>query len=256
MQSIAAAGGRSRCSTSRRRATLMEGEVPPQVGNDHPTSMPTSAYATADGYINVAAVGQGDVARRLRGDRPARPGRATREFKTAADRAKNRKALNAEHERDSLAAKTSDEWVDDPQQGGRALRPDLQHGPGVRRPAGAAHAGCAAEVKHRSSGEIRPRQPAGRLSRTPAKLVAATPERGEHTDEVLREMGFSDLTPASQDPLKQKGISDGRTQNLDRRRRRHGPVLQPGEDERHELRHVAWRCRRRSPNWTPIRRCA
>src|SRR5881296_3856156 len=38
---------------------LMKGEVPPQVGNDHPTSMPTSAYKTADGYINVACSGEG-----------------------------------------------------------------------------------------------------------------------------------------------------------------------------------------------------
>src|SRR5205814_529493 len=37
----------------------MKGEVPGQVGNDHPTSMPTSAYKTADGYINVAASGDG-----------------------------------------------------------------------------------------------------------------------------------------------------------------------------------------------------
>src|SRR3954471_3195609 len=36
---------------------LMKGEVPGQAGNDHPTSMPTSAYKTADGYINVAAAG-------------------------------------------------------------------------------------------------------------------------------------------------------------------------------------------------------
>ena len=35
----------------------MDGQVPPQVGNDHPTSMPTSAYRTADGHINVAASG-------------------------------------------------------------------------------------------------------------------------------------------------------------------------------------------------------
>src|SRR6185436_10839676 len=35
----------------------MSGEVPEQVGNDHPTSMPTSAYATSDGHINVAASG-------------------------------------------------------------------------------------------------------------------------------------------------------------------------------------------------------
>ena len=38
---------------------LMTGEVAEQVGNDHPTSMPTSAYKTADGYINVGASGDG-----------------------------------------------------------------------------------------------------------------------------------------------------------------------------------------------------
>jgi crotonobetainyl-CoA:carnitine CoA-transferase CaiB-like acyl-CoA transferase len=38
---------------------LLGGEVPAQMGNDHPTSMPTSAYPTADGYINVAATGSG-----------------------------------------------------------------------------------------------------------------------------------------------------------------------------------------------------
>ena len=42
---------------------LMNGEVPPQVGNDHPTSMPTSAYKTADSYINVGASGDGMWAR-------------------------------------------------------------------------------------------------------------------------------------------------------------------------------------------------
>src|SRR6478672_11778985 len=36
---------------------LMKNEVPPQMGNDHPTSMPTSAYRTKDGYINVACSG-------------------------------------------------------------------------------------------------------------------------------------------------------------------------------------------------------
>ena len=35
----------------------MSGEVPQQVGNDHPTSMPTSAYTTLDGHMNVAASG-------------------------------------------------------------------------------------------------------------------------------------------------------------------------------------------------------
>ena len=39
---------------------LMSGEVPKQAGNDHPTSMPTSVYKTADGHINIAATGEGN----------------------------------------------------------------------------------------------------------------------------------------------------------------------------------------------------
>src|SRR5947208_1240499 len=72
---------------------LMKGEVPPQVGNDHPTSMPTSAYATADGHINVAASGEGTCARRCeatgREDLLARE-----EFRDNQKRAQNRVALN------------------------------------------------------------------------------------------------------------------------------------------------------------------
>src|ERR671929_74052 len=72
----------------------MKGEVPGQVGNDHPTSMPTSAYKTKDGYINVAASGDGMWKRicelfgrkELIGDE---------RFKTNELRAKNRVALNA-----------------------------------------------------------------------------------------------------------------------------------------------------------------
>src|SRR5579872_6745269 len=35
----------------------MSGEVPAQVGNDHPTNVPTSVYTTSDGYLSVAATG-------------------------------------------------------------------------------------------------------------------------------------------------------------------------------------------------------
>ena len=32
-------------------------EVPAQAGNDHPTSIPTGVFQTADGHINIAAAG-------------------------------------------------------------------------------------------------------------------------------------------------------------------------------------------------------
>src|SRR5271168_2555390 len=43
---------------------LLAGEVPEQAGNNHPTSIPTGVFATADGHINIAASGA-DLFRRL-----------------------------------------------------------------------------------------------------------------------------------------------------------------------------------------------
>src|ERR671933_404923 len=37
---------------------LIKGEVPPQAGNNHPTSIPTGVFKTADGHINIASAGQ------------------------------------------------------------------------------------------------------------------------------------------------------------------------------------------------------
>src|SRR5215475_11639086 len=37
---------------------LIKGEIPPQAGNNHPTSIPTGVFKTSDGYINIAAAGQ------------------------------------------------------------------------------------------------------------------------------------------------------------------------------------------------------
>jgi len=89
---------------------LKEGEVPLQVGNDHPTSMPTSAYQTADGHLNVAASGEGMWQRLCksigREDLLARP-----EFKDQPGRAKHRAALNAELNA-ALAKKTSAHWIE------------------------------------------------------------------------------------------------------------------------------------------------
>src|ERR1700704_4882262 len=88
----------------------MKGDVPGQVGNDHPTSMPTSAYKTADGYINVAASGDGMWQRicKLFG----REDLATdARFKTNELRAKNRAALNATMS-EALAKRSSAEWIE------------------------------------------------------------------------------------------------------------------------------------------------
>src|SRR3954464_14423108 len=89
---------------------LMKSEVPGQVGNDHPTSMPTSAYKTADGYINVAASGDGMWKKVC--EVISRPDlKDDDRFRSNEARAKNRAPLNAEMNK-ALATKPSAHWID------------------------------------------------------------------------------------------------------------------------------------------------
>jgi len=167
---------------------LMDGEVPPQVGNDHPTSMPTSAYTTADGYINIGASGEG-MWKRLcpavgRPELLARP-----EFEGGANRAKNRKALNAELN-SALSVKKSEEWISLLNAAGVPCGPIYSMDQVFADPQ-VQHLHAAATVKHPVLGEIRVVNQAVGLSRTPATMASATPEIGQHTDEVLAEVGYS-----------------------------------------------------------------
>jgi len=167
----------------------MSGEVPQQVGNDHPTSMPTSAYTTVFFFMNVAASGTKMWQRVCeaigRPDLFEHP-----DFKTAEARAGNRTSLNAELNQ-GFVKKKSAEWVAILNAAGVPCGPiysmdQVFTDPQVR------HLQAAAEVEHRTLGRIRLINQPVKLSRTPAKLAAASPERGEHTVEVLREAGYSD----------------------------------------------------------------
>jgi formyl-CoA transferase len=167
---------------------LMAGEVPPQVGNDHPTSMPTSAYTTADGHINIGASGEGMWKRLC----PAvgRPDLLERaEFQGGANRARNRQALNAELN-SALKPRTSEEWISLLNAAGVPCGPIYTMDQVFADPQ-VQHLQAAATVKHPVLGDIRVVNQAVGLSRTPATMVSATPDIGQHTDEVLAEAGYA-----------------------------------------------------------------
>ena len=166
---------------------IQSGEVATQMGNDHPTTMPTSAYATADGHMNIAASGT-SMWKRLcvainRGDLIENP-----DFKEMAGRSKNRIALNAEIEK-STCTKKSAEWQEILNEAGIPCGPIYSVDQTFADPQ-VQHLGVAVEVSHPRLGQRKILNQMVKLSRTPAGFVAATPDKGMHTDEVLAELGY------------------------------------------------------------------
>jgi formyl-CoA transferase len=179
---------------------LMEKEVPPQVGNDHPTSMPTSAYRTKDGHINVAASGEGMWASLCkaieREDMLSSP-----DFKGGKKRAENRKQLNAAIE-EALRKKTSADWIEILNKAGIPCGPIYNVGEVFADPQ-VRYLGIATPVEHPKLGRYDVLANAAVLSRTPARVATATPEIGEHTDEILKELNYNAAEIAK---LRQGGV--------------------------------------------------
>ena len=88
---------------------LVDGDVPPQSGNNHPTSIPTGVFRTSDGHINIAGAGQG-IWRRCAKTLGLEALLVDPDFATEKARSANRDALNRLIEERTLTG-TSNHWV-------------------------------------------------------------------------------------------------------------------------------------------------
>jgi crotonobetainyl-CoA:carnitine CoA-transferase CaiB-like acyl-CoA transferase len=173
---------------------LIKHEVPGQAGNNHPTSIPTGVFTTADGYINVACAGQKIWERFCQAVDAPRLADSP-DYKTAAARLKNRDALNAEIDK-IMSHRTSADWVDALNEAGVPCGPIYSIDQVFADPQ-VEHLGIAQSVA-KPDGETLTvvGQPVA-LSRTPSRIVVAPPEIGQHTDEVLKEFGYADAEIAA-----------------------------------------------------------
>ncbi len=167
---------------------LIGKEIPPQAGNDHPTGIPTGVFKTADGHMNIAASGQ-HMYRRLCEALDVKHLVDDPRFKTPQDRSKNRLACNAELEK-ATATKTSAEWVDILNKAGVPCGPILNVKE-VFEDEQVRALGLATKIRHPRLGEQEVQNLPVTLSRTPGAVRTASPDLGEHTDQVLGELGYS-----------------------------------------------------------------
>ena len=167
---------------------LMEKEIAPQAGNNHPTSIPTGVFKTSDGHINIATTG-GRIWERFAQAVGAPEWIDNPDYATAPARSKNRDALNATINV-LTEKKSSGTWVTELNAAGVPCGP-IYSIDQMFADAQVEHLGIAQDVPNPEGRHIRLVGQPMTLSRTPSKMVARPPEFGEQTDEVLAEFGFS-----------------------------------------------------------------
>ena len=162
---------------------LMKGEVPEQAGNNHPTSIPTGVYKTRDGYMNLAVAGHKIWVRMCQAI-GAPELQAHSDYATATLRSQNRDQLHADLE-DLLSARDTTDWIELLNQAGVPCGPIHSIDKAFADPQ-ARHLGIVQKV-----GEVPYLGQPVTLSRTPSHVVAHPPAQGEHTADVLRELGYA-----------------------------------------------------------------
>ena len=167
---------------------LMKGEVAGQAGNFHPTSPGTGMFQTADGYINVAASGD-NLWRRFCEAAGAKDLLDDPDFATVAARAKNRDALIA-HLNEIIGRHPNAYWVELLNRVGVPCGPINTIDQTFADPQ-VQHLGIARPVSHPKLGPQRVVGQPIHLSGYPQPdELQPTPDQGQHTDEVLRELGY------------------------------------------------------------------
>lgn len=179
---------------------LIEGDVPSQAGNYHPTSIPTGVYKAKDGYMNIAVFGS-KIWERFCDILGAPEWVTDGRYKDKQGRSINRDSINAEINR-RLAAQDCAYWVERFNAGGVAcgLINDVK---GVFEEPQVQHLGIVKEVVSKHHGSQRLVGQPMQLERTPSTIARAAPKRGEHSEEILKEIG---LEAAELAILKSKGV--------------------------------------------------
>jgi len=182
-------GGQVALLTYQAGRYFATGSAPQRIGNRHASIAPYEMFKASDGYVNVAVANEPmwqrfckalDLTELLSDER----------FSTNPDRVTNRTPLSATIEA-RLASLTVAEIID------RLENAEVPVGPvydlaQVFADPQSEHLGMAMATPHPKVPDLRTTGFPYRLSETPPEVRRAPPLLGEHTTEVLRELGYTD----------------------------------------------------------------
>ena len=177
----------------------VDGDVPPQEGNNHPTFVPMGTFKTEDGYVNLAPMESmwSKFCHALR----LADMENDEKFATGDARFQNRQEVDARIEEVTLTKSTA-HWVELLNEAGIPCGPIYKLDE-VFEDEQVKHLGVAQTVEAPGRGETTILGQPVTLDRTPSKLAAGSPRLGQHVDEILAGIGY---TVEEIDGLREKGV--------------------------------------------------
>jgi len=166
----------------------MDKKIPPQEGNNHPTNTPMGCFSTADGHINIAATSNKNfqifckvIGRETMAADPR--------FASIALRRQNKQVMN-EMIAATLREKTTGEWFE------LLVAASLPCGPVYNIKQAFADPQIEAlrikrSVRHPRLGELDLVAQPCEITGFDREIRTATPDLGEHTNEILTSLGYS-----------------------------------------------------------------
>ena len=178
---------------------LATGERPKREGNRNPALTPAEAFPTKDGWLNVVLLNPDQYTRlcEVIGD----PALKAEHFATNESRLENYTEFRATMDA-ALGQATTAEWVERMEKGQIAAGPIYEFDQVFEDPQ-VQHLGLVAEFAQPGLGSARVLGFPSRASATPASIRRPAPLIGEHTDEILNELG---VAPDEADRLVAAGV--------------------------------------------------